>query len=77
MRNLSKYILISAAILLSFIGISRNYNSAFFITPINNADTELSILNSSENVNSIYFLHSPNENLVNFENNLTVLYFKL
>ena len=76
MRNLSKYIIIFLAIILSNISLRGNYGVAFLNTTHKNIDTEHSFLCSSENVNSIYFLHSQNENLVNFENNLPLLHFK-
>ena len=77
MRNLSKYIVISLAIILSYIGLGSNFDSIFLNTTANKSVIEQSFLSISENVNNVYFLHSQNENLVNFENKLPFLPFKI
>ena len=70
MSNLSRTIIISFAIILLYTGISRDYYNGLLNSNCKNADTEHALLYASENINSLYYLHRPGENLVNFANNL-------
>jgi len=69
MSNLSRYFIISFAIVLLYTGISKDYCNRLLTSTNKNADTEYSFIYSSENGNNLFCLHRQGENLVNFANN--------
>lgn len=69
MSNLSKDFTIFLAIISTVVGISKDYNKGLLNLTHKTESCEHAVLFSSENANSIFYLHRQNENVINFENN--------